>query len=307
MELRHLRYFITVAEELNFSRAALKLYTAQPSLSQQIKDLEDEIGVRLLNRTKRKVELTEEGAVFLEQARLTLMQAEKAVQMARQIHLRKQKTLRIGFIATAEVRVFPKVLPQLRLQIPDIHVELELLQEQRQEQEQLKALKRGDFDIIFSRDKLSGDDDLMSHVVFNDTLAIMLAENHPLSELDTISLAQLQQQDLIIVNAPSYVVLNQTILQFLARNKLTPKINKKYETLNEIISAIKRGEGSSILPEYLDPLIKLDHIAVRQLDCELPTIDLYVNYRKHNNNIAVDKFLSVLAQQFELKLAKEMG
>lgn len=77
MELRHLRYFITVAEELNFSKAALKLFTAQPSLSQQIKDLEEDVGVRLLNRTKRKVELTEEGEVFLEHARLTLAQAEK--------------------------------------------------------------------------------------------------------------------------------------------------------------------------------------------------------------------------------------
>lgn len=85
MELRHLRYFIMVAEELNFSKAALRLYTAQPSLSQQIKDLEDEVGVTLLHRTKRKVELTEEGSVFLEQARLTLAQADKAIAMARQV------------------------------------------------------------------------------------------------------------------------------------------------------------------------------------------------------------------------------
>ncbi len=105
--LRHLRYFITVAEELNFSRAALKLYTAQPSLSQQIKDLEEDIGVKLLNRTKRKVELTEEGAVFLEQARLTLAQADKAVAMARQVSQAKQQMLRIGFVPVAEMKIFP--------------------------------------------------------------------------------------------------------------------------------------------------------------------------------------------------------
>ena len=111
MELRHLRYFVTVAEELNFSKAALKLYTAQPSLSQQIKDLEEYVGVQLFNRTKRKVELTEEGVAFLEQARLTLMQADKAVATARQIAKTKQQRLRIGFVATAEVHIFPQVLP----------------------------------------------------------------------------------------------------------------------------------------------------------------------------------------------------
>ena len=89
MELRHLRYFVTVAEELNFSKAALKLYTAQPSLSQQIKDLEEYVGVQLLNRTKRKVELTEEGAAFLEQARLTLMPIRQSPQQGK---LQKQNS-----------------------------------------------------------------------------------------------------------------------------------------------------------------------------------------------------------------------
>lgn len=298
MELRHLRYFITVAEELNFSKAALKLYTAQPSLSQQIKDLEEEIGVRLLNRTKRKVELTEEGAVFLEQARLTLMQAEKAVQMARQIHFRKQQALRIGFITTAEVRVFPKVLPKLRIHSPDIHVELEQLNEQ----EQHKALKRGDFDIIFSRENLNDDDELTSHVVLKDSLAIMLAQNHPLASLQKIPLEALQQQNFIMLNAPPFAIMNHAISQFLQQNHLELNVQKKTENLVETITAIEDGEGCSILPQYLDPFIKLDHIAVRQLECDLPTLDLYVSYRKHNNNAAVEKFLCVLAQQFDLLL-----
>ena len=131
MELRHLRYFVTVAEELNFSKAALKLYTAQPSLSQQIKDLEEYVGVQLFNRTKRKVELTEEGAAFLEQARLTLMQADKAVATARQIAKTKQQRLRIGFVATAEVHIFPQVLPQLRIQHPKLITEFTYLDEQQ--------------------------------------------------------------------------------------------------------------------------------------------------------------------------------
>ncbi len=138
MELRHLRYFITVAEELNFSKAALKLYTAQPSLSQQIKDLEEDVGVQLLYRTKRKVELTEEGAVFLEQARLTLAQADKAVAMARQVSQAKQQMLRIGFVPVAEMKIFPYVLPNLRVQNPELKIELFSMNNT----EQLRLLKK---------------------------------------------------------------------------------------------------------------------------------------------------------------------
>ena len=107
MELRHLRYFITVAEELSFSKAALKLHTAQPSLSQQIKDLEDDIGVQLFHRTKRKVELTEEGLVFLEQARLTLTQADKAITMARQVAAAKVQYLKMALSLLLKSVFFP--------------------------------------------------------------------------------------------------------------------------------------------------------------------------------------------------------
>lgn len=141
MELRHLRYFITVAEELNFSKAALKLFTAQPSLSQQIKDLEEDVGVQLFYRTKRKVELTEEGTVFLEQASLTLAQADKAVAMARQVSQAKQQMLRIGFVPVAEVKIFPSVLPNLRVQHPDFKIELLSLNNT----EQMKRLKKANW------------------------------------------------------------------------------------------------------------------------------------------------------------------
>lgn len=143
MELRHLRYFITVAEELSFSKAALKLHTAQPSLSQQIKDLEDDIGVQLFHRTKRKVELTEEGLVFLEQARLTLTQADKAITMARQVAAAKVQYLKIGFVPSAEIRIFPYILPRLRVKLPKLQIRTLNLKES----DQIAELKKGDLDI----------------------------------------------------------------------------------------------------------------------------------------------------------------
>ena len=297
MELRHLRYFITVAEELNFSKAALKLYTAQPSLSQQIKDLEDEIGVKLLNRTKRKVELTEEGAIFLEQARLTIAQAEKAVRLAREAHLSKQQILKIGFITTAEVRVFPKILPNLRMLYPNIKVDLQILNGN----DQYRALKKGDLDIVFSRQSFD-DPEIANFVVLQDTLALFLAKQHPLAALETIPLQALNDVNLIMSKASAYGIMNQAILAFFKQHNIQPHIEEKTENMVENIAEIEQGLSCSILPQYLDPFIKLDHIAVRQLECDLPTLDLYVSHRKHNNNAAVEKFLSVLAQQFDLPI-----
>ena len=171
MELRHLRYFITVAEELNFSKAALKLYTAQPSLSQQIKDLEEDVGVQLLYRTKRKVELTEEGAVFLEQARLTLAQADKAVAMARQVSQAKQQMLRIGFVPVAEMKIFPYVLPNLRVQNPELKIELFSMNNT----EQLRLLKKGELDISFTRNNVHSDE-IESQFVLREPLIFPVAE-----------------------------------------------------------------------------------------------------------------------------------
>jgi Bacterial regulatory helix-turn-helix protein, lysR family len=127
MELRHLRYFITVADELNFTRAAALLHTAQPSPSQQILDLENEVGVQLLERSNRKVELTEAGEVFLAEARVTLAQADRAVARARHVARQQDETVTIGFVPATEVRVFPTILPRLRMHFPHVRVELRSL------------------------------------------------------------------------------------------------------------------------------------------------------------------------------------
>lgn len=295
MELRHLRYFITVAEEFNFSKAALKLYTAQPSLSQQIKDLEDEIGVRLLNRTKRKVELTEEGAVFLEQARLTIAQAEKAVRMAREVHLSKQQILKIGFITTAEVRVFPKILPTLRMLYPHIKVDLQILNGL----DHYRALKKGDLDIVFSRQSFD-DDEIDNFVVLQDTLALFLAKQHPLAQLATIPLQALNGVDLVMSKANSYCVMNKAIAEFFEKHHIQPHIQEKSDNLVENIAVIEQEMSCSILPQYLDPFIKLDQIAVRPLEHELPPLNLFVSYRKNNLSFPMQKLLELLHQHFEL-------
>lgn len=238
MELRHLRYFITVAEELNFSKAALKLYTAQPSLSQQIKDLEEDVGVKLLNRTKRKVELTEEGAVFLEQARLTLAQADKAVAMARQVSQAKQQLLRIGFVPVAEMKVFPYVLPNLRVQNPDLKIELLSLNNA----EQMRSLKKGELDISFTRNNFHSEE-IESKFVLREPLIFILPKDHPLAKYERIPVKALDGIDFIIPAAEQSLTLHDIILDFAKTQNIELNVVQKADNILFNINSIGMGLG----------------------------------------------------------------
>ena len=296
MELRHLRYFITVAEELNFSKAALRLFTAQPSLSQQIKDLEEDVGVRLLNRTKRKVELTEEGAVFLEQARLTLAQADKAVAMARQVSKAKQQMLRIGFVPVAEMKIFPYVLPNLRVQNPDLKIELLSLNNV----EQMRAIKKGELDITFTRHNLHSDE-IESKFVLREPLIFLLPKDHPLAKYERIPVTALNGIDFIIPAKEQSNTLHDVILDFAKTNHIEFNIVQRADNILFNINSIGMGLGCTILPGYIAPLT-MNNTVIRLLDVELPYLDLYASYRKDRNSVAVDKFIELLTRVFYLDI-----
>lgn len=294
MELRHLRYFITVAEELNFSKAALRLYTAQPSLSQQIKDLEDDVGVRLLNRTKRKVELTEEGAVFLEQARLTLAQADKAVAMARQVSQAKQQLLRIGFVPVAEMKIFPYVLPNLRVQNPDLKIDLLSLNNV----DQIRGIKKGELDISFTCDNFQSDE-IESKFVLREPLIFILPKEHPLAKYERIPVQALDGIDFIIPSDEQSKMLHDAILNFAKDHGIEFNIVQKADNILFNINSIGIGLGCTILPGYIAPLT-MNNTVIRPLDVELPSLDLFVSYRKNSNSTAVQKFMDLLSKVFYL-------
>lgn len=299
MELRHLRYFITVAEELNFSKAALKLYTAQPSLSQQIKDLEEDVGVKLLHRTKRKVELTEEGAVFLEQARLTLAQADKAVAMARQVSQAKQQMLRIGFVPVAEMKIFPYVLPNLRVQNQDLKIELLSLNNA----DQSRLLKKGEIDIAFTRQNLQSDE-IESKFVLREPLIFLLPKDHPLAKYERIPVKALNGVDFIIPAPEQSLTLHNTIMDFARSHNIEFNIVQKADNILFNINTIGMGLGCTILPGYIAPLSTSNSV-IRPLDVELPFIDLYASYRRSTNSQSVVKFMELLSRVFYLDINRD--
>ncbi|MGE8683748.1 MAG: DNA-binding transcriptional regulator HcaR [Acinetobacter sp.] len=292
MELRHLRYFIAVAEELNFTKAAQRMCTVQPSLSQQIKDLEQEVGVQLLMRTNRKVELTAEGAAFLKEARLSLEHAEKAIMDARQIAQLGKEQLNIGFVPVAEMKVFPYIMPNIRAQFPELKIHFHSLMDV----EQIAALDKGEIDIAFTR-YVEDSPEIESVQIFTEPLALIVPKNSPLAEQRHISIKSMNNQDFIISDAHSSPELYRIIQDFFKQNKL--KVNLVQHSTNILLNVnlVGMDVGWSLVPSYVIPLLG-DKIVVKSTIEPLPTIGLYASYRKDRKNEAIELILKVLKEQF---------
>ncbi len=183
MELRHLRYFIAVAEELHFGKAAERLHIAQPPLSQQIQQLEASIGVKLFHRkTKRQIQLTEAGKVFLQEVYQLLVQLETSVALTQRIGTGQTGQLRIGFTSLAIYDLLPLILRQFREQFPE--VELVLLELTTSQQEQ--ALRDSLIHVGFAHPPLE-DDTLSYKCIYRESLVVALSSTHSLAQQERIS------------------------------------------------------------------------------------------------------------------------
>ena len=177
MELRHLRYFIAVAEELNFTRAAERLHMAQPPLSQQIQHLEAQLGFQLFRRTKRRVQLTEAGRVFFEESQKILQQVDRAIQLGKQTSRGELGQLTVGFVSSSAHNVVPAILQAFRTRCPAVKLELHELTTN----EQLQRLRFGQIDIGFVRPPIE-EDGINSEIVFREPLIVALPETHPAAD-----------------------------------------------------------------------------------------------------------------------------
>jgi LysR family transcriptional regulator, hca operon transcriptional activator len=244
MELRHLRYFVTVAQELNFTRAAEKLNTVQPSLSQQIKDLEREVGVQLLERNNRKVGLTEAGQAFLKEALLSLEHAERAIQSARQIANAQQDQLNIGFVPVAEMKVFPYIMSNIRAHFPELKAQFHSLTDA----EQFSALRNGQIDIAFTRypGQLSEFDSIR---IFDEPLTLIVPKDSPAAALPYVSIKSFENQDFVISDEQSSPQLHKLIQDFFKQSKL--KVNVVQYSTNILLN-VNASKGPNTTPRLVD-------------------------------------------------------
>src|SRR5262245_26825869 len=193
MELRHLRYFVVVAEELHFRRAAERLHMSQPPLSQQIRALEAEVGATLLLRNQRKVELTAAGAAFLERAREILAAVEDAALEARRVQRGEVGRLAIGFVGSAMYSFVPDLLRAFRERYPDIQLRLQELGTS----EQLRQLENGRLDVGFMRTP-STRPELRAETVLEERVVAALPDAHPLAARARLRLTDLEGQPLVL-------------------------------------------------------------------------------------------------------------
>ena len=189
MELRNLRYFVTLAEELHFGRAAERLHIAQPPLSQQIRQLEVELGFQLFHRTKRTVQLTEAGQVFLGEVQQIFQQLDRAIQVGRKTSRGEMGQLVVGFVSSTAYNVLPTILRTFRTHVPDVSLELHELSTEQQ----LQWLREGRIDVGFLRPPV--DEDTFSvATIYQEPLVVALPEAHPLANGASVSLRSLSSE-----------------------------------------------------------------------------------------------------------------
>lgn len=243
IELRHLRYFVAVAEELHFGRAAARLNISQPPLSQQIQILEHQIDARLFARTNRSVSLTEAGKQFLADSRQILLQVEDAAARAARLHQGETGELRIGFTSSAPfISAVSQTLSRFRRQYPDVHIQTR----ESNTREQIAPLSEGALDLGLMR-KTQLPDTLERQVILHEPLLAMVPRDHPLAQRASVTLAELVLEPLVFFDPHVGTGLYDDILGLLRRFG-TPAITQEVGEAMTIIGLVSAGLGVSILP-----------------------------------------------------------
>lgn len=244
IELRHLRYFVAVAEELHFGRAAARLNISQPPLSQQIQFLEQHIGARLFARTNRTVSLTPAGKQFLTDSRQILAQVEDASARAERLHQGETGELRIGFTSSAPfIKAVSDTLSQFRHHYPDVHI----LTRETNTREQIVPLNEGSLDLGLMRNTPLPDS-LQWQTILSEPLLAMVHRDHPLAQQPQVTLQELALEPFVFFDPHVGTGLYDDILGLMRRYGLSPVIAQEVGEAMTIIGLVAAGLGVSILP-----------------------------------------------------------
>ncbi|WP_273845524.1 LysR substrate-binding domain-containing protein [Rubrobacter calidifluminis] len=298
MELRHLRYFVAVAEELHFGRAAKRLHIVQPTLSAQIQRLEKEVGARLLYRTKRTVRLTEAGLAFLEEAYLALEHSEKALQAARRVASGEAGLLAIGLVGSATYSVVTEVLSLYGKRFPGVHLaprEINTL-------DQISALQEGSIQIGFLRPPADfAPDDLKIEPFVKEPMMAVLPRDHPLTGSRTVPLAALSGEAFVLPSDEREPGFCEQVTRACEEAGFTPKIEQEVSEIQVGLGLNAAGRYVGLLPSSARH-IKTTGIVFKRLAKPVPMMTLYIAWRPENLSATGLAFLGVCEEVSKRKL-----
>lgn len=304
MELRHLRYFMAVAEELHFTRAAERLHIGQPPLSQQIQALEEELGVQLFERNRRRVELTEAGKHLLAGARRVFAETERAVTEAQRAARGEIGELRVGYSASLPFTSFlPKVLHDYREAHP--HIELKLSSLFSAEQYDALLAERLDIGLLrySGRDVPAG---ISLHEISRDALRVVINASHPLACQASLALVDLKNEGFITYPHDVGGRFNAHERQLCLAAGFEPRVVQEAREATTQIGLVAAGLGVALLPAPLE-CVKIDGVCYLPLRDPGAYVVLAAATRHGQSSILVSRFLDVLASASQCRQDQSLG
>jgi DNA-binding transcriptional LysR family regulator len=286
MELRQLRYFVAVAEELHFRRAAERLHISQPPLSQQIRALEDELGFELLTRTRRRVQLTPAGEAFLRDARVVLGELEGAVATARRIDAGQTGRLRVGFVGSALLSIVPGTVERFRASRPGVAIELR----ERSTVDQLRAVSAGVIDVGLVRPPIDDDGELRAQTVLRERTVAALPAGHALARLARVPLARLAAEPLVLFPRDQAPGFHDLLIAALGSTGAGPRVVQYAPEMLTIIGLVAAGTGVSLVPASVSRLA-LDGVTDRPVS-GAPRSELVAITRARDESALVRAFVA---------------
>lgn len=285
MELRHLRYFVAVAETGSLTVAAKqRLHTSQPSLSRQIRDLEDEVRAELFSRSARGVELTAAGKAFLDHARLALAQVDAATEAARRAAQPAKQAFALGFQTGEEITWLSRAMRLLRDELPNIDVTVS----SGYSPDLADALARGRLDLAFLRAEPGFDLDY--RVISREKLIVLMSSDHRLTTRTTIRPVELVGEAFIMASNKARV-LHDVIERYLQQSGVDITPAHGVDNLAMAMSLVASTGGLALMPEYANNLLPWSVVS-RPLEGDVPTVDLVMGYSRSNTSPVLKLFLS---------------
>lgn len=291
MKLRHLRYFVAVAEHLHFGRAAAQLHMAQSPLSQQIRELESDLGVQLLVRTTRSVMLTEAGATYLAHARAILASVQQAAEDAQRTARGEMGRLSIGFTGSATYELLPRLARELRAALPGVELDLhgELLTPR-----QIDGLRDRVLDLGIIRPP-TRDPAMTVEVLRQEPLIAVLPQTHPLAGRRTFSLTALRNEPFISYPSRLRSVTHDAVLEACAKVGFAPKIIQEVAETSTLVAFVAGGLGVALVPESVRYL-QITGATYHELDPPGGQVQLALAYRAEDLSPALDRALAVIRE-----------